>query len=273
MLKTIHQGTAHRSSAESPDMITFEQALEASQAPFIQQIDFSAFREPDMINLILQRSEIIRDLPRSGRIVKAWTEGDEKPIRAAVEQIGDELVRRAAAIIWLEYLQIKPALEKIAPRSIADIGCGYAVFDLFAWQDFPGRLLLIDIEESEERHFGFRDSGAAYTSLEVARQFLLDNGVSADDIVTVNPQQNDLSQLEQVDLAVSFISCGFHYPCETYAKFFDEGISPDGSIILDLRKRQAEREMSFLQRYGAVSTLTDCAYGTGQRVLTRKAAD
>lgn len=253
-------------------MITFEQALEATHAPVIQQINVGAFREIDMINLILQRSEIIRDLPRSGRIVKAWTEGDERPIRDVVDKFGEELVRRAAAIIWLEYQEIKPAIDRVAPRIIADIGCGYAIFDLFAWRDFPGRLLLIDLEQSDDRHFGFRDTGAAYTSLEIARKFLVDNGVTAEDIETINPQDTSLPEQGQVDLAVSFISCGFHYPCDTYADFFDKGLASDGAIILDLRKRQADRGLSTLQRFGTVTTLTDCAYGNGQRVLTTKSA-
>jgi len=182
------------------------------------------------------------------------------------------LMRRAAAVIWLEYQQLKPVIDRIAPRSLADIGCGYALFDLFHWRDFPGRLLLIDIESTEERHFGFQHKGAAYSNLRVAARFLQDNGVRSADIACLNPETQDLRIAPQVDLAVSFISCGFHYPCRTYQEFFRTGVADDGHVILDLRARKAARERRVLDPLGQVSDLAVSANGSGRRGVLRKSA-
>lgn len=253
-------------------MITFEQMLAAADTPLIEGLDTGAFAPGDVANLILQRSEIIRDQRRPGKAIEAWTQGDIGPAMALVDRMGDTLIRRAAAIIWLEYQELKPVFAALhrSPQSIADIGCGYAIFDLFFWRDFRGRLALLDLEDSEARHFGFREQGAAYSNLSVARRFLIANGVPASDVLCCNPRSDDLTTLEPVDLAVSFISCGFHYPWETYEAFFRNQVAEDGAIVLDLRRRKARAGREGLQRIGAVSHVTDAAYGNAARLLVRK---
>lgn len=251
-------------------MITFEQMLEAVDDPAIRDLKTGAFAEADVVNLILQRSEIIRDQHRPGKVVGAWVEGDLAPALALVQSMGDELIRRAAAIILMEYREIAEAIASLAPARVADIGCGYAMFDLFLWQAHKPKLLLIDLEETEERHFGYRETGAAYSSLDVARTFLKDNGVKSADITCLNPAKDDLGRRKPVDLAVSFISCGFHYPVDTYLGYFETGVAEKGGVILDFRARKAREGIEKLRALGAVEILTDAAYGNARRVMLRK---
>ena len=253
-------------------MITFEELIEAARDPKILALDVDAFGPADIVNIILQRSEIIRDQHRPGKIVNAWAEGDDAPALALAEKMGSELVRRAAAIIWLEYLEVKDTIQQIEPKSVADIGCGYAIFDLFLWQDFQSRLVLIDLETTQKRHFGFKETGAAYSSLDTAKQFLSANGVPDSQIHLRNPKDADLNEDPKVDLAVSFISCGFHYPVETYLEYFKTNVSADGGVILDFRARKARAGIETLKALGEVSILTDAAYGNARRVLLRKGA-
>jgi hypothetical protein len=251
-------------------MITFEQLQEATEAPRIVALDTSVFSADDMVNIILQRSEILGDQPRPGRAIKAWAEGNHAPINEYVEKMGDTLVRRAAAIIWLEYLELKPTLDALSPKSVADIGCGYSIFNLFLWQDHPGRILLIDLETTKERHFGFKMKGAAYTNLNVAKMFLEANGIASSDIICRNPNTADLFKEKPVDLAVSFISCGFHYPIETYKEYFVRGVKSDGAVILDVRNRKLEAAQLSLQDLGTVSILTESANGSASRIMLKK---
>lgn len=250
-------------------MIDRDTMLDWAQRPEIRDLDLSSFGEGDVVNLILQRSEIIFDQPRPGRAITAWSEGDPAPLRAMVDHCGEDLMRRAAGIIAAEYAELSPVIAPIAPRAVADIGCGYAIFDLFLWRDHQCRLLLIDIETSDARHFGYRDTGAAYSDLKTAKKFLTKNGVAARDITLCNPQKQDLSRQKPVDLALSFLSCGFHYPIDTYLPFFQSHLRPKGGVIVDFRARKSREGQAILGQMGAVQVVTRAAQGNADRVLMR----
>ena len=236
----------------------------------ITGLDLTCFDKGDYLNLILQRSEVMFDLPKSGRIIKAWNDGDNAPIARVVDDMGDAIARRAAGVIHAEYRAIAPLLRELMPKRIADIGCGYAFFDLFAAKDLKSEVVLIDLEENEHRHFGFKSEGAAYSSLARARQLLESNGVAAKKIETLNPRETAPETIKPVDLAVSFLSCGFHYPVDLYLDFLDRALKPGGAAIFDLRERTADEQAAKLARFG---TLTDLdAPPKARRVLLRKAA-
>ncbi len=52
-------------------MITFDQAMGTTVAPQITELETNTLDENDMLNLILQRSEIIRDQEKYKRYIKA----------------------------------------------------------------------------------------------------------------------------------------------------------------------------------------------------------
>ena len=82
-------------------MITFEQLMVARYQAEITKIKTTAFSDQDVINLILQRSEIIKDQTRSGKAVKDWTQGDATQLRSNAEKLGDELINaRLASFGW-----------------------------------------------------------------------------------------------------------------------------------------------------------------------------
>lgn len=246
---------------EFPDILT------EAQKPHIADMDFGAFGPDDIVNTVLQRSEILFDQHRPGRLIRAWSQGDQGPLTDKVSEMGPELLRRAAAVIYLEYSELKPVLQDLAPKRIADIGCGYAFFDLFAARDFGSKLVLIDLEENDSRHFGFQQTGAAYSSLDVAKKFLTDNGVAAGRIETVNPEKRDVSRFKGVDLAVSFLSCGFHYPVSTYRGFFAKVLDDSGALILDVRLSSGSDQVDQL---GAMGKVTDIStFDKRRRVLVR----
>lgn len=237
-------------------------------AALADTLQFGAFARDDLANLIVQRSEVLHDLPQGGQVIRAWSDGNAVPLLAQVDRLGAEIARRAAAVIHAEYTALRPLLARLQPRRIADIGCGYGLFDLFVARDLGAALLLIDLESNERRQFGFAEEGAAYSSLAVARAFLEANGVAPEAIQTLNPATDDPVSAGPVDLAVSFLSCGFHYPIETYLDYFDRAVAPDGAVIVDLRLANAEPQARALARLGALSDLP--APPKARRVLLQK---
>lgn len=240
----------------------------APNDPAVANLDLSVFTDDDLLNLILQRSEVMFDVPKSGGVIRAWNAGDMGPIKAQVDRLGAEIARRAAAVVHAEYLSLLPTLQKLKPGRIADIGCGYAFFDLFAARGLGSDLLLIDLESNERRHFGFEEEGAAYSSLSVARKLLEANGVKPASIQTLNPDEADVQSAGLCDLAVSFLSCGFHYPVDSYLDFFDTSVAPGGAIILDLRGNSAAAQREKLKGFGETSELP--APPKAVRLLIRK---
>lgn len=241
-------------------------ALEA--LPDIKGLHLGALAAGDLANIILQRSEVLDDIARPGQVIRAWEAGDDVPMQAEVARLGPAIARRAAGVIWQEYQALKPLLDELSPKRVADIGCGYAFFDLFLARDFTTDLLLVDIEANERRHFGFRDEGAAYASLSVARQLLVDNGVRPDTVQVLNPNEKPPEEAGPVDLAVSFLSCGFHYPVDLYLPFLAQALVPGGAAILDLRASTASEQAEKLAAFG---TLTDLpSPPKARRVLLRK---
>jgi SAM-dependent methyltransferase len=250
--------------------MTLEIDIEAEvRHPAVATLDLTCLAPEDVANLILQRSEVLYDQPRYGRAIKAWSEGNDDRLMGYARDRGETLVRRAAGFIHAEYRAIADELAALKPKRIADIGCGYAFFDLFAAKDLGSDLLLIDLEQNERRHFGYQAEGAAYSSLAKARELLESNGIAAGQIETLNPKDKDPVQSEPVDLVVSFLSCGFHYPVDLYLDFLDKVLRPGGVAIFDLRSRTADRQAAKLARFGS---LTDLApHLSSRRVMLRKA--
>ncbi|MBO9436315.1 class I SAM-dependent methyltransferase [Ruegeria sp. R13_0] len=226
-----------------------------AEDPEITGLDLSSFDETDLMNIVLQRSEVMFDRPRPGRVIRAWSEGDDGPILAEVARLGLEAARRAAGVIRAEYRALSPVLKQLKPKRVADIGCGYAFFDLFLAREFNAELVLIDLETNDRRHFGFKKAGAAYSSLKTARDFLVSNGVSTESVTTVNPNATAPETISPVDLVVSFLSCGFHYPVDSYLPFLDRALMPGGAAIFDLRTKTADAQIDALARFGSITDL------------------
>lgn len=196
------------------------------------QIDFSMLDEQDIVNLAMQRSSGLDDQAAT----RGWVDGDESLLRAEARDNREQILRVAFDELRADFERIAPEVRRLSPRRVADIGSGYAFVDLLMHRAFDCDVVLIDIEDSDERHFGFEDSGAGYSSLKKAREFLKANGVPDERIITINPRTDDLGAAGEVDLAMSLISCGFHYPAQTYDKFFHNQVAPTGGIVLDVRK-------------------------------------
>jgi len=249
-------------------MLDTGQVDRLSRSDRIAGLDVSAFSEADVLNVVLQRSEVMFDLPRPGQAIRAWSAGDPAPLQRLIAGREETLLRRALSVIYLEYRALSDTLDRLAPGRVADIGCGYAIFDLFLAQDRAVDLILIDLEDSPARHFGFQDTAAAYANLAVARRFLTDNGIAAARIATLNPATDALDTLRGIDLAVSFLSCGFHYPVSTYAGLFRDGVVAGGAVILDLRDGQIDDQCRDLAALGTVEVIAEGA--KWRRVLMSK---
>jgi len=219
------------------------------------KLDYSMFGSNDYLNFILQRSEILYDVHKSGRMIKNWSNGHGNELNAVVAEKGTLLVERSIQFIKDEFDALRETLDPIAPKTISDIGCGYAVFDLFAAKAYKSKIHLIDVEQNNISHFGFEDKASAYSNLTTAKAFLTKNGIPSVDITLSNPEKTEIMDTEPVDLAVSFLACGFHFPIDSYMPYFKEKVRPGGHIIIDIRRRTYSEQGPLLAILGSLTVL------------------
>ena len=139
-----------------------------------------------------------------------------------------------------EYLSIKDFLPETC-SSILDIGCGVAGIDVFLnyhYQDQHPTFYLLDKTHTEDSVFyAFNTKGAFYNSLNVAKTMLIENNTSERFVHLVEAtDNNDIKIYRNVDLIISLISWGFHYPVETYLEKAYSLLVKGGSMIIDVRK-------------------------------------
>ena len=73
-------------------MITFQAAMAAMDDPAIADLNTAALDHDDVVNLIIQRSEIIRDQERYNKYIRAWIKGNRKAILDLIDQMGTDLL-------------------------------------------------------------------------------------------------------------------------------------------------------------------------------------
>ena len=140
-----------------------------------------------------------------------------------------------------EYESIKKSLPKNL-SSVLDIGCGVAGIDVMIARHYEKlwkkvNFYLLDKTELNKKVFyGIEKTAAYYNSLDVARDFLIANGVSNEDIHTQEVTGNPVFPNKQFDLVISLISWGFHYPVETYLEEVYKLLKIGGKLIIDIRK-------------------------------------
>lgn len=125
-------------------------------------------------------------------------------------------------------------------KSILDIGCGIAALDIFLDNLVsPERIFLLDKTHTEQRvWYNFQEDGAFYNSLELARDTLTLNGVSPSKIKLISAPDDGLIPLDDnsIDVIVSTISWGFHYPIKLYIDSVHKLLINNGILIVDIRK-------------------------------------
>lgn len=127
-------------------------------------------------------------------------------------------------------------------RSVLDVGCGLAGIDLHIYEHLRGNdpnFYLLDRTRVEDRvWYSFKPKGAFYNSLELAKLNLIRNGVPENRVHCLEaPDDGNLDGvIRSVDLVISTISWGYHYPINLYLESVARIMSEGGVLLVDIRK-------------------------------------
>jgi SAM-dependent methyltransferase len=172
----------------------------------------------------------------------------------------ERIKRYYASDIDREFASIREFLPSDC-TSILDIGCGVAGIDALLYRHFadsrPDVFLLDKTQVEDSVFYGFKRTGAFYNSLETARTMLVNNGVPTDRVHLVEATPDNAINVETpVDLVVSLISWGFHYPVDTYLHRVHELMNDHARLILDVRKDTGGHE-ALTRTFGQIEVIAD----------------
>jgi SAM-dependent methyltransferase len=213
-------------------------------------VDVSMFSAKDAFDIGLQRTAHFK----SHLAFRLWAWGIPQPLRIEALLRKKGIVSGAIDDAEREFAQIAGYLGSRPIDRMVDIGCGHALIDLFFSRRFGCHVHVVDIETTASHHHDFRSAGSGYASLQAAQAFLTKNGVPAVSIQATNPQKSPLVD-DNCDIIMSLLSCGFHYPTETYASFIKAALKPGGIFLFDMRKSSGQE--SFLTQFERYDILED----------------
>ena len=134
--------------------------------------------------------------------------------------------------------------------TVLDIGAGVGGIDLLICRRFEKvRVDLLDKDEVlPELWYGFSKRPAAYNTKLDTENFFALNGIRSIKYHTEYPEEN------KYDFIFSRISCGFHYPVQTYLKQIKRTLNKRGRLFLDVRKNKGEID-ALKKEFGKVKIL------------------
>lgn len=101
----------------------------------------------------------------------------------------------------------------------------------------------------------FETQASFYNSLVLTRSFLEKNGVAPERIFTLDVSDKvHAFEKNSVDVVLSLISWGFHYPIETYLEDAYIALRSGGVLILDIRASTGG-ERALRERFGNVESV------------------
>ena len=142
-----------------------------------------------------------------------------------------------------ENFEILDAYLNTAPKRILDIGCGLAWESRWFNEKYGSELWLLDGDVSDNAdkldsaasgsYHTTPDEFLFYHSLETLDQELKQLNTKNYKLVDCN--NINIPEDVKFDLITSWVSCGFHYPVNTYRDLILKHSTPDTKIIMDLR--------------------------------------
>lgn len=151
----------------------------------------------------------------------------------------DHIINRYAESMHYEYANIKDFLPPKC-EAVLDIGCGVAGVDPFiSWHyKNPIHFFLLDKSFTDNKVvYEYREKASFYNSLSIAQKLLIWNGIDETRIHLIEADDEYAVPIKtHIDLVISLLAWGFHFPVSTYLNQVLVNLHNDGTLIIDISK-------------------------------------
>ena len=149
------------------------------------------------------------------------------------------------------------------PKKILDIGCGLAKESELFQKKYGTELYLLDgdfdntKEKTRDIRFGSADNFKFYSKISDLQSSFDTRNMK---YTFIDANSIILDAQIKFDLVYSILSCGFHYPADTYKDLIKKHTTTDSIILLDIRHETLDKQKSIevikeVKRYKKHSTL------------------
>ena len=136
------------------------------------------------------------------------------------------------------------------PKRILDIGCGLAYESQMFQKKYNCELYLLDGDFDDTSHvkrdikYGTVDNFAFYNKVDELKESFDKRKM---DYTFVNANNIQIPETIKFDLIISIVSCGFHYPANTYKDLVQKHSTNDTVIIFDLRNHADHNDVEVIE--------------------------
>ena len=163
--------------------------------------------------------------------------------------------------------------------SIIDIGCGIAGYHKNWLKNYKEKEIQLFLMDSSTFNlaalrYGHGEVNRYYNSLKLSKKLLLkSSGVKSELIQLIEIKSGFVEKLpKKLDLIISFISWGFHYPLDTYWDLMLARMTIESSVMLiDVRKNSNSSDFLFNQKNVTIEIINTTS--KFDRVLIRKVSE
>lgn len=168
-----------------------------------------------------------------------------------------------------EYTQIKDQIHN--PKTVLELGCGLgrmSIYMNYYLKDDSIKYILADFDVLKKHpKYSWGQGNQFYNKLELTREFCKLNNLTNIELFDLGKRK--ISELENIDIIMSFLAVGFHSPIEDYIKDLVNIISDNYVLFFGIR-RGKYTEKSFEEYFENCKILNQTDVDTKEQILILK---
>lgn len=154
-----------------------------------------------------------------------------------------------------------------SPTTVLELGCGLGRMSIFLNSELKNEdihyILADSTFDNNSPEYGWKANKGYYNDLELTRKFSERHGLTNFEVIDL--EKDNFDKFKEVDLVMSFLSVGFHYPVEDYVDNIMK-ISSNNCICIFGVRRNKYSEKYFEDYFNDIKLIENKFCFNGKRI-------